>query len=151
MRSRSAVSEEIPVIEAGVAFVVRDERGRILLHRREEENGWSPPSGTLRGGEKIGAALEREIEEETGLEVEMKRLVAIHSDPEHQVIRTADGRLTHFVTCVFTGRKVGGTLRPNGEAPEWEWFDPARLPPLTDFGKAYLEDALSGRDDVAVR
>lgn len=145
------MGDETPVIEAGVAFIVRNDEGQILLHRREEEDGWSPPSGTLRGGEKIGAALEREIEEETGLDVEMTRLVAIHSDPTHQVIRTTDGQLTHFVTCVFTCRRTGGRLRPNGEAPEWDWFDPQRLPELTDFGRAYLEDALSPTDEVVVR
>jgi ADP-ribose pyrophosphatase YjhB (NUDIX family) len=145
------VSGEIPVVEAGVAFVVRDDGGRVLLHRRAEEDGWSPPSGTLRGGEKIGAALEREIEEETGLDVEMVRLVAIHSDPEHQVIRTTDGQLTHFITCVFTCRSSGGELRPNGEAPEWAWFEPERLPALTAFARAYLEDALREGDEVAVR
>ncbi len=145
------MSDETPVIEAGVAFVVRDDEGRLLLHRRENEDGWSPPSGVLRGGEKIGTALGREIEEETGLEVRLKRLVAIHSDPEHQVIRTSDGQLTHFITCVFTCQKVGGELRPNKEAPEWHWFSPDDLPPLTDFGKAYLEDALSGADEVVVR
>lgn len=145
------MATETPVIEAGVAFVVRQDDGQVLLHKREEEDGWSPPSGTLRGGEKIGAALGREIEEETGLVVEMVRLVAIHSDPEHQVIRTIDGQLTHFITCVFTCRRTGGELRPNGEAPEWDWFHPQKLPPLTDFGRAYLEDALSDQDEVVVR
>ncbi|MGI8620053.1 MAG: NUDIX domain-containing protein [Gemmatimonadaceae bacterium] len=122
------MGSEIPVIEAGVAFVVRDGSGQVLLHRRQEEEGWSPPSGTLRGGEKIGAGLGREIREETGLDVEMLRLVAIHSDPAHQVIRTTDGQLTHFITCVFTCRSAGGHLRPNDEAPEWGWFDPEKLP-----------------------
>ena len=145
------MGDKSPVIEAGVAFVVRQDDGQVLLHKREEEDGWSPPSGTLRGGEKIGAALEREIEEETGLEVEMLRLVAIHSDPEHQVIRTTDGQLTHFITCVFTCRRTGGELRPNAEASRWNWFDPAKLPKLTDFARAYLEDALSDRGDVVVR
>lgn len=141
------MGDETPVIEAGVAFVVRQDDGRVLLHKRADEDGWSPPSGTLRGGEKIGTALVREIEEETGLEVEMVRLVAIHSDPDHQVIRTPDGQLTHFITC----RRTGGDLRPNDEAPQWDWLDPARLPALTDFARAYLGDALSGRDEVVVR
>ena len=145
------MGRETPVIEAGVAFVVRQDDGQVLLHKREEEDGWSPPSGTLRGGEKIGAALEREIEEETGLDVEMLRLVAIHSDPAHQVIWTPDWQLTHFITCVFTCRRTGGELRPSDEAPHWDWFDPKDLPRLTDFGRAYLEDALSDRDEVVVR
>jgi len=145
------MGDETPVIEAGVAFVVRQDDGQVLLHKREDEDGWSPPSGVLRGGEKIGAALVREIEEETGLDVEMVRLVAIHSDPEHQVIRTSDGQLTHFITCVFICRRTGGELRPNREAPQWDWFHPKKLPSLTDFGRAYLEDALSERDEVVVR
>lgn len=31
---------------------------------KAEEDGWPPPSGTLRGGKKIGAALEREIRDD---------------------------------------------------------------------------------------
>ncbi len=145
------VATERLVIEVGVAFLVRDEGDRVLLHRRDEDDGWSPPSGTLQGGEKIGAALEREIEEETGLCVQMVRLVAIHSDPEHQIIRTTDGQLTHFITCVFTCRRTHGELRPNGEAQEWGWFDPAELPKLTDFARAYLGDAFAERNEVVVR
>ena len=145
------MSQERPVIEAGVAFVIFDEQGRVLLHKRAEEDGWSPPSGTLRGGDAIGEALVRELKEETRLDVAMERLVAVHSDPKHQVIRTTDGQLTHFITCVFTCKKVGGELQGSDEAEAWEWFDPEHLPELTQFARAYLEDALSETDDVAVR
>ncbi|HET8568817.1 MAG TPA: NUDIX domain-containing protein [Candidatus Limnocylindria bacterium] len=152
MPKTRAVGDE-PVLEAGVAFVVRDDRGRVLLHLRPEEDGWSPPSGTLRGGEALGATLEREILEETGLAVERVRLVAVHSDPRHQVMRTPDGQCTHFVTLVFTCRLARGEIDPGGDAADaaWAWHDPAALPRLTRFGRSYLEDALSDRDEVVVR
>lgn len=145
------MGSERPVIEVGVAFVVRGPDGRVLLHRRPEDDGWSPPSGTLRGGERIGAALARELEEETGLAVGPARLVAIHSDPDHQVIRTPDGQLTHFITAVFTCEATADGFRPGAEATAWAWCDPASLPALTRFARAYLEDALGERREVTVR
>ena len=117
----------------GVAIVVRDERGRVLLGKRAVGWGagqWCVPCGSLEWGEDVRAAAERELLEETGLRARAGAVVAVHSnfhDPE---------RLT--VGVWFAGEDVAGEPFPaDGELSETGWFDPAEPPPL-----AFPTDAL---------
>ena len=55
-----------------VGAVVHDSAGRLLLIRRGTEPGrgrWSVPGGRVEAGESLEAAVEREVREETGLQV----------------------------------------------------------------------------------
>ena len=117
----------------GVAIVVRDARGRVLLGKRAVGWGagqWCIPCGSLEWGEDVRAAAERELLEETGLRARAGEVVAVHSnfhDPE---------RLT--VGVWFAGENVAGEPFPaDGELSETGWFDPAEPPPL-----AFPTDAL---------
>lgn len=56
--------------------VVRDGQGRILLIRRSAASRnnagkWELPGGKVDGGESVEQALQREVQEETGLRVEV--------------------------------------------------------------------------------
>ena len=60
-----------PVVPC-VGAVVHDLRGRLLLIRRARDPGrglWSLPGGRVEPGETLAEAVEREVLEETGLEV----------------------------------------------------------------------------------
>ena len=135
------MSDELQ-LEPGVAAVILDEQGHVLLHMRADDGGWSPPSGRLRPGESLVDALVREIGEETGLEVIAQSLVGVYSDPDYQVVPTADGAKTHFVTCVFRCITTRAPLRGSSEGVAWDWFAPDALPsPLLPFAEVWLADA----------
>ena len=139
-------------IRPGVAAIVRDDAGRILLHRRRVGGGWAPPSGAIEPGEDVRSALHRELVEETGLAVADLRLVAVYSDPEIQIVPYPDGRHVHFVTCLFACRVAGGTFVGSDEGLAWDWFAPDALPDaLTPYARVWLCDALGGGAGVAVR
>jgi 8-oxo-dGTP diphosphatase len=139
-------------IRPGVAAVVRDGRGRVLLHRRRVADGWAPPSGAVEPGEDVRAALVRELAEETALTVEGERLVGVYSDPAYQVVRYPDGRVVHFVTCLFACRAAVGVLRGSDEGLAWGWFAPDALPAdLLPYARVWLADALAGEPGVRVR
>ena len=141
-------------IQPGVAAVVRDARGRVLLHRRRVGDGWAPPSGSVEPGEDVLTALHRELREETGLVVSVERLVGVYSDPAYQLVRYPDGRAVHFVTCLFACRRTGGRLRGSDEGLAWAWFPPASLPDgLLPYAAVWLRDALAadGKGSVAIR
>ena len=117
----------------GVAVVVRDAEGRVLLGKRAVGWGageWCIPCGSLEWGEDVRAAAARELLEETGVRARAGEVVAVHSnfhDPE---------RLT--VGIWFAGEDVEGEPVPaDGELSEVRYFDPADPPPL-----AFPTDAL---------
>lgn len=139
-------------IRPGVAGVVRDAAGAILLHRRRVDAGWAPPSGAVEPGESVLDAIRRELREETLLEVEVERLIGVYSDPAYQIVHYPDGQLVHFVTCVFACRVAGGQLHGSDEGLEWGWFAQDALPdPLLTYAETWLADALRRRRGPAVR
>lgn len=128
----------------GVGMVVLDDEGRVLLHRRRNEDAWAPPSGHVERGETVRQAARRELAEETGLEVEIEALVDVVSDPAYQVVDLGPGKRTQFVTTLFRASVTGGTLDGSDEGLAWGWFDPEVLPtPVTDYTRPWLDRALA--------
>jgi len=139
-------------IRPGVAAVLRDEAGRVLLHQRRVGGGWAPPSGAVEPGENLIAALHREILEETALTVAVERPVGVYSDPAYMVVVYPDGRVIHFVTTLFLCRLDSGTLIGNDEGLAWDWFPPDALPDdLTEYARVWLADALRDSQEIIVR
>src|SRR5262245_11847461 len=65
----------------GLVAVVIDGQGRVLLNRRVDSGRWSLISGIPDPGEQPGAAIEREVFEETGVRVRASRLVNAWTSP----------------------------------------------------------------------
>ena len=60
----------------GCSAVIFDKnREKILLTRREDNNQWCIPGGGMEPGESASETCIREVEEETGLQVTIKRLI----------------------------------------------------------------------------
>lgn len=141
-----------PLIQPGIAAIIRDERGRVLLHLRRDDGGWAPPSGSVEFGEDLRSAFRREVAEETGLDVACERLVGVYSDPAFQVVVAPDGRRFHWVTCLFACDRASGELRGSDEGLEWGWFDPDDLPDgLLAYGAEWLRDGLQPAAEAVVR
>jgi 8-oxo-dGTP diphosphatase len=120
-----------------VGAVIFDEAGRLLLVRRAREPGqgrWSVPGGRVESGETDTQAVIREVAEETGLMVEIVRLLG-------NVQRHAPGAAV-FDIHDYCCRVTGGTLRPGDDADDARWCDGqalATLPVVTG-----LIETLSG-------
>ncbi|MDW8301740.1 MAG: NUDIX domain-containing protein, partial [Bacteroidia bacterium] len=58
---------------------IQDKKILLVKHHALQEEGffWAPPGGGLQFGESLVHALQREFLEETGLEIEVKRLVTV--------------------------------------------------------------------------
>ncbi len=123
----------------GVRGIVADEKGRILFVRHNYGlRRWFLPGGGAQGDETAAEATVREMREETGLEVEILRLVGVY-------LYTGEYKRDH--NFVFACRVIGGHLRiDGGEIAQAGWFPPDALPlPLTPGVEHVLEDWQSGR------
>lgn len=63
-----------------VAGCIFNNKGEILLQRRQDKNKWGFPGGAIELGESAEIAIKREVKEETGLDVEVLNLIGIYTD-----------------------------------------------------------------------
>ena len=71
------------------ATCVVERQGSVLMIQRNNQVGyglWSMPGGYVDRGEVVEQAAEREVKEETGLMVEVQRLVGLFSEPGNPVL-----------------------------------------------------------------
>lgn len=67
----------------GRAVVIFDEAWeKILLTRRDDNGQWCLPGGQMEPGESAAECCEREVLEETGLRVHVRRLIGVFSSPD---------------------------------------------------------------------
>ena len=95
----------------GAHVLATDDEGRILVVRTTYLGpGWMLPGGRVERAEAPHTAAVRETREETGLDVEIDRLLLL------------DARVPSSVSFVFAGSVVGGDLQPQfGEIAEAGW------------------------------
>jgi mutator protein MutT len=119
-----------PVV--GVGAIVVD-GNRVLLVRRGHEplkGEWSLPGGVVEIGETLEVAIAREVQEETGLRVDVGPIV----DVLDRIRFDPDGRARyHYVLVDFLCRPNSGTLASASDAEDVKW---APLIELVDCGVA---------------
>ncbi|MDP3991651.1 MAG: NUDIX domain-containing protein [Candidatus Colwellbacteria bacterium] len=109
-------------ISTGCSAVIFDDaRQKILLTRRADNNQWCLPSGRVEAGESITEACVREVLEETGLQIEVVKLIGVYSNP-HQLIEYPDGNHVHLISLCFEVQITGGRLATSDETTEFNYF-----------------------------
>ena len=110
-------------LTVGVAALVVDERGWVLLVRHSYVAGWRLPTGGVAQGETASRAVARELEEELGLSVyeDPPRLLGLYAQLDI-------GGSDHV--AVYVVEKWSGLPCPDGlEVIEAEFFAPEAPPP----------------------
>jgi ADP-ribose pyrophosphatase YjhB (NUDIX family) len=115
-------------IQVGTSAYVLNQAGQLLLQKREDNSHWAMPGGRLDAGEDLRACALREVFEETGLRVEIKRLIGVYSDPQQFMIASYSDGVVQMVNVCFECEVTGGELALSHESTDIGFFDLDALP-----------------------
>ena len=119
------VQSQIKPVAAVSVCVVRD--GLVLLAKRANPVAfgmWSLPGGHVEYGEPVKTAALRELQEETGINAKIVRLL----DCIDVIYKSRTGQVeSHYVLTVFGAQWVSGTAIANSDASEVCWVRPTDL------------------------
>ncbi len=142
-------------VRLSVSAVVRrpDNAREILLMKRSDNAHWGLPGGYVEPGESVVSATRREVQEETGFEIEVGRLVGVYSDPSHQVIEYAGrDRIQAINLCFDAVAGVQGEPTTPEETLEIGFFDAGALPdPFVPIHQMRIADFVRGEARARVR
>ncbi|MFQ5817473.1 MAG: NUDIX hydrolase [Terriglobia bacterium] len=136
---------ERPIVGVG-GVVVR--AGAVLLVERASEplkGQWSLPGGAVELGETLVEAVQRELREETGLEVKVLDIVEVFERISPPVEAAARGRPRyHYVLIDYLCEPVSGTARAGSDVSAVAWARPEELAryQLTAKATAVIQKAL---------
>lgn len=130
------MSENLPRI--GSALLVRDEANKILLGLRNKDpqrGCWVIPGGKIHAFESIAQAAAREIEEETGLKVNVGDQFGVYEiiNPPHE----------HRIVIYSWGTVVEGAPKASDDLSEVRFFSIEELgdTPMTPLVRRVMADA----------
>jgi 8-oxo-dGTP diphosphatase len=106
------------IITAG-GFVT-NEQGKILLVK--SHRGWEFPGGQVENGESLSQALIREIQEESGVIVEVVNIVGIYSNTSKREGYNGVKEIPTIVNIDFICRYISGILHTSDETVDVGWF-----------------------------
>ncbi|WP_165972003.1 NUDIX domain-containing protein [Paenibacillus piri] len=84
---RQAVGHRKLIIPSIRALILND-LGQLLFIKRRGSRQWALPAGGIELDESIYDCLQREVREETGLEVHQATFIALYSGPKHSVVNS---------------------------------------------------------------
>ena len=124
-----------PLLAADAIIELADKPNRpiVLIERKNPPYGWAIPGGFMDVGERLEDAAIREMKEEVCLDVTLKALLGMYSDPKR------DDR-GHTVTAVYVAEATGEPQAAD-DAKNLQIFDIDHLPEELAFDHAQvLED-----------
>jgi ADP-ribose pyrophosphatase len=116
--SRRRLYPEKPMVGVGILIHKGDEY--LLIKRAAEPDAglWSIPGGLVEIGERAADAAGREAKEETGLDVEIEKVLGVVD----KIIRDEGSEIKyHFVILDYLASLRGGSLAASSDALDARW------------------------------
>ncbi|HJM28668.1 MAG: NUDIX hydrolase N-terminal domain-containing protein [Acidimicrobiales bacterium] len=131
--------------KVAIGAVVGNDKGEMLLIQRSDSGVWLFPTGFADVGYSAAEIAEKEVLEETGMQVEATRIISILDG-----VRARFTRMPLY-SIVFQCKVVGGLLKPHPlECDDVGFFSQDSLPqPLAGSGN-WVENAFSAIRDEPI-
>ena len=118
-----------PKYMVAVAAIIFDDKGSILLgkHTYRKKYPWGMLAGNLEYGEDPEVAIVRELYEETGFEIEVKRL-----------LKAVSAREDHHISLIYLCTILDGSFAPTPEISSVQYFSTNNLPDMLHTEKTLI-------------
>lgn len=127
MREMRKIIGHAPLVLAGAAVLIFNERGELLMLLRTDIHCWGIPGGGMNLGETLEQTAVRETLEETGLHVEDLELLDVFSGSDF-MFQYPNGDITYNVSAVYISHTARGGIVLNEEHTQWQYFPLDALP-----------------------
>ncbi|AIV07731.1 NUDIX domain-containing protein [Vibrio harveyi] len=125
---RSKIGNQVLMIP-GVAAVILNESNQLLLQKKSD-GSWSLPAGMIEPGESPSQAVIREVREETGLAVEVERVLGVFGG-EGFGFAYPNGDQVEYTVIMFKCQQTGQFAEDlDEETIELAWFSRSDMPTL---------------------
>jgi 8-oxo-dGTP pyrophosphatase MutT (NUDIX family) len=128
-RLRAKIGHDLLLIP-GVAAVIRDASGRLLLQEKTSGEAWSLPAGAIEPGESPEQAMRREVLEETGLEVRLQRVIGVFGGEEFRYVYPNGDAVEYTVILYRCAIVREATVAPDAETKSLRYFSADEMPRL---------------------
>ncbi|EOD9426616.1 NUDIX domain-containing protein [Vibrio harveyi] len=125
---RSKVGNQVLMIP-GVAAVILNQNNQLLLQKKSD-GSWSLPAGMIEPGESPSQAVIREVREETGLAIEVDRVLGVFGG-EGFGFTYPNGDQVEYTVIMFKCQQTGQFAEHlDEETIELAWFSRSDMPTL---------------------
>lgn len=119
------------MMSVGLACLITNERGEILLEKRSDNGKYCLPGGSINFDETVLEGLKREVKEETGISLKDAKLFLILSGKKEEFIYP-NGDVTDYVDLIFYSKITSSDFdekkKHDSESTSIRFYSANRLP-----------------------
>ncbi len=119
------------MMSVGLACLIYDEKGEILLEKRSDNGKYCLPGGSINFDETVIEGLKREVKEETGISLEEAKLFLILSGKKEEFLYP-NGDVTDYVDLIFYSKVDSSCFdekkEHDSESTSIRFYSPENLP-----------------------
>ena len=122
---------------AVLAFVIDPTDRRFLMFSapaKRRRFAWEPVGGAVESGETLASAVEREVSEEAGPNIQLSWLGTVHAGNFHY-----DHRVPNMISVAFVAEFLGGEIVASGDLAgcDVRWMDMGEIRAAASLGQLF--------------